>query len=81
MSGIRPDTSDFRTLFEQAAVRHPGIGVTFVAIVGATVAFALILCAEAVGWRCHRRIVADHLLARRVPVAYILSAPRDPGRR
>lgn len=32
-----------------------------------------IMCAEAVWWRCHRRIVADHLLARRVPVAHIMS--------
>ncbi|HEX3763052.1 MAG TPA: DUF488 domain-containing protein [Kofleriaceae bacterium] len=32
-----------------------------------------IMCAEAVWWRCHRRIVADHLLARGVPVAHILS--------
>lgn len=32
-----------------------------------------IMCAEAVWWRCHRRIVADHLLARRVPVTHLLS--------
>jgi uncharacterized protein (DUF488 family) len=39
-----------------------------------------IMCAEAVWWRCHRRIVADHLLARRVPVAHILSErPATPA--
>jgi uncharacterized protein (DUF488 family) len=32
-----------------------------------------IMCAEAVWWRCHRRIVTDHLLARRVPVIHLFS--------
>jgi len=31
-----------------------------------------IMCAEAVWWRCHRRIVADYLLATGLPVAHIL---------
>jgi uncharacterized protein (DUF488 family) len=31
-----------------------------------------IMCAEAVWWRCHRRIVADYLLVRGIPVAHIL---------
>ena len=31
-----------------------------------------IMCAEAVWWRCHRRIVADYLLAAGVPVVHIL---------
>jgi uncharacterized protein (DUF488 family) len=31
-----------------------------------------IMCAEAVWWRCHRRIIADHLLARGVEVFHIL---------
>jgi uncharacterized protein (DUF488 family) len=34
----------------------------------------VIMCAEAVWWRCHRRIVADHLLARGVPVVHIFTA-------
>jgi len=33
-----------------------------------------IMCAEAVWWRCHRRIVADYLLAGEVPVAHIMPA-------
>jgi uncharacterized protein (DUF488 family) len=33
---------------------------------------AAIMCAEAVWWRCHRRIIADHLLARGIPVAHIM---------
>lgn len=36
----------------------------------------VIMCAEAVWWRCHRRIVADYLLARGVPVEHILGAGR-----
>jgi len=31
-----------------------------------------IMCAEAVWWRCHRRIVSDYLLAGGVAVAHIL---------
>lgn len=31
-----------------------------------------VMCAEAVWWRCHRRIVADHLLARGEAVFHIL---------
>ena len=31
-----------------------------------------IMCAEAVWWRCHRRIVADYLLARGIEVRHIL---------
>jgi hypothetical protein len=31
-----------------------------------------IMCAEAVWWRCHRRIVTDHMLAHGVPVVHLL---------
>ncbi|MEP6781865.1 MAG: DUF488 domain-containing protein [Gemmatimonadaceae bacterium] len=31
-----------------------------------------IMCAEAVWWRCHRRIISDYLLARGVAVSHIL---------
>jgi uncharacterized protein (DUF488 family) len=33
-----------------------------------------IMCAEAVPWRCHRRLVADALTVRGVPVEHIMSA-------
>ncbi|HET6633160.1 MAG TPA: DUF488 domain-containing protein [Rhodanobacteraceae bacterium] len=33
-----------------------------------------VMCAEAVWWRCHRRIIADYLLARGRRVRHILSA-------
>ena len=32
-----------------------------------------IMCAEAVWWRCHRRIVTDHALARGVPVVHLFT--------
>ncbi len=32
-----------------------------------------IMCAEAVWWRCHRRIITDYLLARAIPVSHIMS--------
>jgi uncharacterized protein (DUF488 family) len=31
-----------------------------------------IMCAEAVWWRCHRRIIADYLLAAGAPVCHIM---------
>ncbi|MGI8548507.1 MAG: DUF488 family protein [Gemmatimonadaceae bacterium] len=31
-----------------------------------------IVCAEAVWWRCHRRIITDYLLIRGVPVEHIM---------
>ena len=40
-----------------------------------------IMCAEAVWWRCHRRIIADYLLARGRAVLHLLGADRiDPAR-
>jgi uncharacterized protein (DUF488 family) len=32
-----------------------------------------IMCSEAVWWRCHRRIIADHLLARGYEVVHLMS--------
>ncbi len=37
-----------------------------------------IMCAEAVWWRCHRRIVADHLIARGIEVRHIMSPTAAP---
>jgi uncharacterized protein (DUF488 family) len=33
-----------------------------------------IMCAEAVWWRCHRRIIADYLIAAEESVCHILGA-------
>jgi len=35
-----------------------------------------IMCAEAVWWRCHRRIIADYLLARGVTVSHLMRPAR-----
>jgi uncharacterized protein (DUF488 family) len=40
-----------------------------------------IMCAEAVPWRCHRRLITDALLARGIPVADIIGpGPASPAR-
>lgn len=36
-----------------------------------------IMCAEAVWWRCHRRIVADHALARGTPVVHLFDVDKS----
>ena len=35
-----------------------------------------LMCAEAVPWRCHRSLVADALVVRKIPVKHIVSATR-----
>jgi uncharacterized protein (DUF488 family) len=41
----------------------------------------VIMCAEAVWWRCHRRIIADYLLAQGVPVMHIMGRDKiDPAK-
>ena len=39
----------------------------------------VIMCSEAVWWRCHRQLVADALLARRANVRHIMSATSAPS--
>ena len=40
-----------------------------------------IMCAEAVWWRCHRRIIADYLLTQGVPVMHIMGLNKiDPAK-
>ncbi len=38
---------------------------------------AVLLCAEAVPWRCHRSLIADALTVRGIPVEHILSVKRS----
>jgi len=35
-----------------------------------------IMCSEAVWWRCHRRIIADYLLMRDIPVFHLMGGGR-----
>jgi uncharacterized protein (DUF488 family) len=37
----------------------------------------VVMCAEAVPWRCHRQLIADTLVARGVPVRHILGAGQE----
>ena len=37
-----------------------------------------IMCAEAQWWRCHRRLIADALVARGIEVQHIMTAARAP---
>ncbi len=40
-----------------------------------------IMCAEAVWWRCHRRIIADYLLTQGVPIMHIMGLDKiDPAK-
>jgi len=41
---------------------------------------AAIMCAEAVWWRCHRRIIADYLLAAGIEVKHILDGKIEPAK-
>jgi uncharacterized protein (DUF488 family) len=40
----------------------------------------VMMCSEAVWWRCHRRIVADHLLARGETVFHLMDTKIGPAR-
>jgi uncharacterized protein (DUF488 family) len=60
------ETSEFRTAFaalQRLAQEH-------------TVA---VMCAEAVWWRCHRRIIADYLIAAGLDVRHILDGKIEPA--
>ena len=37
---------------------------------------SVLMCAEAVPWRCHRSLIADALAVRKIPVKHIVSASR-----
>lgn len=39
---------------------------------------AAVMCSEAVWWRCHRRIIADHLLARGEQVLHLMETDSMP---
>lgn len=39
----------------------------------------VVMCAEAVWWRCHRQLIADALIARGVEVRHIMSASAAPA--
>ncbi len=61
----------FRNYADYAASESFHRGLTELLSLGAERPTA-IMCAEAVWWRCHRRIIADYLIAGGMPVWHIL---------
>ncbi len=65
--------ASFRNYADYALSEDFGRGLARLRELGATARTA-IMCAEAVWWRCHRRIIADYLLASGEDVFHILGA-------
>lgn len=88
--GKRPDgVSSPHTLWREEAFRNyadyaetPEFRAAFDALLRlARERRAAIMCAEAVWWRCHRRIIADYLMAAGIAVEHILGAGKvEPAR-
>ncbi len=85
----RPDGASPHTLWREPAFRNYAdyaeseiFRQAFAALLGlARERPAAIMCAEAVWWRCHRRIVADYLIAAGETVTHILDVGRtEPAR-
>jgi uncharacterized protein (DUF488 family) len=85
LGGRRGGTRDKEsphTLWREEAFRNyadfaetPEFRAGFAALLALAAAHRVaIMCAEAVWWRCHRRIIADYLIAAGVSVMHILAA-------
>jgi uncharacterized protein (DUF488 family) len=56
-------------------MQTPAFGENLTKLIGlAAAAPAVIMCAEAVPWRCHRSLIADALAARGIDVEHIFTA-------
>ena len=74
------ENESFRNYADYAATPEFREGMAELRDLGRTHTCAL-LCAEAVWWRCHRRIIADHLLAGGQPVFHIMGPGKiEPAR-
>ena len=69
------ENASFRNYADYAASESFRQGLTTLREMGGTRPCA-VMCAEAVWWRCHRRIIADYLLASGETVFHILGANR-----
>ena len=67
--------SGFRNYADYALTAPFSAGVAELLALSAETSTA-IMCSEAPWWRCHRRIVADHLIARGVPVIHLMTKTR-----
>ena len=61
----------FRNYADYALTDEFALGLDELQVIGA-LQLSAIMCAEAVWWRCHRRIISDYLLARGHEVRHIL---------
>jgi uncharacterized protein (DUF488 family) len=74
----------FRNYADYAGTEAFRVGLEELEVLASTKRCA-IMCAEALWWRCHRRIIADYLLAHGIPVAHnmgpgkIVPAKVTPG--
>ena len=74
------ENSSFRNYADYAATEPFRHGLAVLRGMGQNQNCA-IMCAEAVWWRCHRRIIADYLLASGEQVLHILNAGKiEPAR-
>jgi len=74
------ENSSFRNYADYAATEPFRHGLAVLRGMGQSQRCA-IMCAEAVWWRCHRRIIADYLLSAGEQVLHILSATKvEPAR-
>ena len=74
------ENASFRNYADYAATPEFREGMAELRELGRTRTCA-VLCAEAVWWRCHRRIIADHLLAGGQPVFHIMGPGKiEPAR-
>jgi uncharacterized protein (DUF488 family) len=93
LGGLRPKAQDvapslnafwqnqsFHNYADYALTQHFQLGIARLRGLGQQRRCA-IMCAEAVWWRCHRRIIADYLIAAEESVFHILGADHvDPAR-
>ena len=74
------ENQSFRNYADYAATPEFREGMAELRELGRTHTCA-VMCAEAVWWRCHRRIIADHLLAGGQPVFHIMGPGKiEPAR-
>jgi uncharacterized protein (DUF488 family) len=73
------DNQSFHDYADYALSAGFRVGLERLVALGRTARCAM-LCSEAVWWRCHRRIVADHLIARGETVFHLMQPGRaDPA--
>jgi uncharacterized protein (DUF488 family) len=73
------ENTSFRNYADYAQTPAFAAGLDALLALGAEATCA-IMCAEAVWWRCHRRIISDYLLVRGVTVYHIMSLTKaDPA--